>query len=75
MDLLGRLFILSLIKENKKFTNVFTRNISELSGIKISNAVTMKRSFLNIAVDTVALTETANTFSQSLSGLIHRCRI
>ena len=33
MDLLGRLFIVSPIKENKKFTNVFTRNISEFSNV------------------------------------------
>ena len=31
MDLLGRLFILSPIKETMKFTNVFTRNIFEFS--------------------------------------------
>ena len=33
MDLLGRLFILSPIKENKKFTNVLTRNIFEFSHV------------------------------------------
>ena len=33
MDLIGRLFILSPIKENKKFTNVFTRNIFEFSNV------------------------------------------
>ena len=31
MDLLSRLFIFSPIKEKKKFTNEFTRNISELA--------------------------------------------
>ena len=35
MDLLSHLFILSPIKENKKFTNVFTRNISELAALKL----------------------------------------
>ena len=39
MDLLGRLFILSPIKENMKFTNVFTRNIFEFC-----NAVTKETS-------------------------------
>ena len=43
MDLLSRLFIFSPMKENKKFTNVFTRNTSELTAS-------------NITVDTVALT-------------------
>ena len=33
MDLLGRLFILSPIKETMKFTNVFTRNIFEFSNV------------------------------------------
>ena len=47
MDLLGRLFILSPIKENKKFTNVFTRNIFEFSYV-VTN-------FSNIAVDTSGL--------------------
>ena len=31
MDLLSRLFIFSPMKENKKFTNVFTQNISEFN--------------------------------------------
>ena len=44
-----------------------------LSGIKIEYRD--KRNFPNIAADTVALTETANIFSQSLRGLIQRCRI
>ena len=35
MDLLSRLFIFSPMKENKKFTDVFTRNISELAALKI----------------------------------------
>ena len=35
MDLLSRLFIFSPMKENKKFTNVFTRNISELAALKL----------------------------------------
>ena len=69
MDLLSRLFIFSPIKENKKFTNVVIRNISEISKCRD------KRNFPNIAADTVAITETANKFSQSLRGLIHRCRI
>ena len=33
MDLLGRLFILSPIKETMKFTNVFTRNMFEFSNV------------------------------------------
>ena len=33
MDLLSRLFIFSPIKENKKFTNVVIRNISEISNV------------------------------------------
>ena len=41
MDLLGRFFIYSAMKENKKFTNVFTRKISAL---KISNVVTKETS-------------------------------
>ena len=35
MDLLRRLFIFSPMKENEKFTNVFTRNISELAALKL----------------------------------------
>ena len=35
MDLLSRLFIFSPVKENKKSTNVFTRNISELAALKL----------------------------------------
>ena len=35
MDLLSCLFIFSPMKENKKFTNVFTRNISELAALKL----------------------------------------
>ena len=35
MDLLSRLIISSPMKENKKFTNVFTRNISELAALKL----------------------------------------
>ena len=31
MDLFSRLFIFSPMKENVKFTNVLTRNISELA--------------------------------------------
>ena len=34
MDLLSRLFIFSPTEKNKKFTNVFTRNISELAALK-----------------------------------------
>ena len=33
MDNLSRLFIFSPIKENKKFTNVVIRNISEISNV------------------------------------------
>ena len=56
MDLLSRLFIFSPMKENKKFTNVFTRNISELAA--------------NISADTVALWEPERNLV-SLRGLIH----
>ena len=35
MDLLGRLFIFSIVKENKKFANVLTRNISEIAALKL----------------------------------------
>ena len=35
MDLLCRLYIFSPMKENKKFTNVLTRNISELAALKL----------------------------------------
>ena len=46
MDLLSRLFIFSPMKENKKFTNVFTLNISELATLKVpgSNVVTKETS-------------------------------
>ena len=57
MDLLGRLFIFFPMKKNKKFTNVLTRNISELAALKL---VMGQNKFSNIAADTVALTETAN---------------
>ena len=40
MDLLSRLFIFSPMKENKKFTKEFTRNISELAAWKLANVVT-----------------------------------
>ena len=33
MDLLSRLFIISPIKENEKFTNIVIRNISEISNV------------------------------------------
>ena len=33
MDLLSCLFIFSPTEKNKKFTNVFTRNISELAAL------------------------------------------
>ena len=33
MDVLSRLFIISPIKENKKFTNIVIRNISEISNV------------------------------------------
>ena len=74
MDLLSRLFIFSPMKENKKFTNGIHPKHFRVSGIKSSNVVKL-RNFPNIVADTVALTETANKFSQSLGGLIHRCRI
>ena len=35
MDLLSHLFIFSPMKENKKFTNVFTRNTSKLAALKL----------------------------------------
>ena len=65
MDLLSRLFIFSPMKENKKFTNVVIRN--GISGIKISNVVTKETS--QILLQTLALTETTNKFSQSLKCL------
>ena len=64
MALLSHLFFSSPMKENEKFTTVFTRNI-----IEFSNVMTKETSQI-IAADTVALTETANKFSQSLRGLI-----
>ena len=64
MALLSHLFIFSPMKENEKLTTVFTQNIIELS-----NVMTKETSQI-IAADTVALTETANKFSQSLRGLI-----
>ena len=67
MDLLNRLysFLPYEIEHPKHF---------RVSGIKMSNVVTKETSQI-IAADTVALTETANKFSQSLRGLIYRCRI
>ena len=59
--------------EREQEVHKFTLNISELAALKI--VIRDKRNFPNIAADTVALTKTANKFSQSLSGLIHRCRI
>ena len=35
MDLFSRLFIFFPMKENKKFTDVFTRNISKLAALKL----------------------------------------
>ena len=35
MNLLSCLFIFSLTEKNKKFTSVFTRNISELAALKL----------------------------------------
>ena len=35
MDLFSRLCIFSPMKENKKFTSVFTRNIFELAALKL----------------------------------------
>ena len=61
------------MKENKKFTIEFTQNVSEVAVSKL--VCHGKRNFPNIATDTVAHTETANKFSQSLKGLIHRCTI
>ena len=45
------------MKENKKFINVFTRNIFELAALKL--VMSCKRNFSNTAADTVALSETA----------------
>ena len=72
MDLLSCLFIFSPTEKNKKFKNVFTRNISELAALKL--VMSLQKNFPNIAADTVASTETANKCSQSLRGLIFRCR-
>ena len=35
MDLLSRLFLFSPMEKNEKFTNVFTRTISELAALKL----------------------------------------
>ena len=35
MNLLSCLFIFSLTEKNKKFTSIFTRNISELAALKL----------------------------------------
>ena len=35
MDILSRLFVFSPTEKNKKFTDVFTRNISELAALKL----------------------------------------
>ena len=35
MDLLSRLYLFSPMEKNAKFTNVFTRNISELAALKL----------------------------------------
>ena len=35
IDLLSPFFIFSPMKENKKFTNVFTQNISELATLQV----------------------------------------
>ena len=40
MDLFSRLLIFSPTEKNRKFTNVFTRNISELAALKLVNVVT-----------------------------------
>ena len=48
MNFLSRLFIFYPIKENKKFTKVFTRNISDLAALKLV------MSGLEIAPDTGA---------------------
>ena len=49
---------------------------SELATLKVPDSkVVRKETQSNIAADTVALTETGNKFSQSLRGLIHRCKI
>ena len=70
MDLISCLFIFSPMKENKKFTCIHPKHF-RVSEIKISKC-SDKRNFSNITADTVA---TANKISQSLRGLIHRCRI
>ena len=77
MDLLSRLFILTIfspMKENKKFSHkcIHPKHF-RVSGIKISHVI--GGNFSNIAADTVALTETAIKFSRSLRELFHRCRI
>ena len=68
-DLLSCLFIFSTMKDNKKFTNVFTGNISKFGALKL--VMSCKRNLPNIAADTVALTETANKLGLSLKGLIY----
>ena len=66
MDLLSCLFIFSPTEKNKKFTNVFTRNISELAALKLVNVVTKET--YQILLQTLALTETANKFRPGFEG-------
>ena len=44
MDLLSLLIIFPPVKEHKKFTNVFTRNISELAASKLVTVTTKETS-------------------------------
>ena len=48
MDLLSRLFIFSPTEKNKKFTNVFIRNISELAALKLVMSVTKETSQVSL---------------------------
>ena len=71
MDLLSCLFIFPPTEKKQEVHKCIHPKHFRVSGIKLSNAVTKEI----IAADTVAFTETANKFSQSLKGLIYRCRI
>ena len=71
MDLLSSLFIFSPTEKEQEVHKCIDPKHFRVSGIKISDGVTKE----TIAADTVAFSETANKFSQSLRGLIDRCRI
>ena len=74
MDFLSRLFIFFPMREKRSSQMYSPETFPSYSGIKISNVVTKETS--QILLQTLALTETANKFSQSvLRGLIHRYRI